>query len=264
MIQDGAVLGSRCKVGANVFIEKGARIGNHTTIKNNIAIFSGVVCEDDVFLKPNCVFTNVVNPRSFISRKDKFQKTRIKRGATIGANATIICGNTVGNYAMVGAGAVVTRNVGDYELVAGNPAKKIGYVCECGCRLPENMKCRECGKGYKLMNDKLVKANGAGGNSNRMKPRQCTCCIMDDSGDQTITFDKNGMCNYCTEALSVKNKVYLPNSKGQKLLHRIVRQMKADGAGKKYDCIMGLSGGWIRLILHILPGNAALGYWQSI
>jgi len=154
IIQDEAVIGNNCNIGANVFIEKGVRIGNGVKIKNNIAVYSGVVCEDDVFLGPNCVFTNVINPRSFISRKDEFKPTLVKKGATIGANATVVCGNTIGKYAMVGAGAVVTRNISDYELVVGNPAKRIGYVCKCGCRLRMDddltFHCDGCSKSYRL------------------------------------------------------------------------------------------------------------------
>lgn len=154
IIQDGAVIGENCGIGANVFIEKGVRLGNRVKVKNNIAIYTGVTCEDDVFLGPNCVFTNVINPRSFISRKSEFKPTAVKKGATIGANATIVCGNTIGKYAMVGAGAVVTKDVADYELVVGNPAKKIGYVCECGCRLDTDDEkkycCCNCKKTYRL------------------------------------------------------------------------------------------------------------------
>lgn len=154
IIQDGSVLGCDCNVGANVFIEKGVRIGNNVKIKNNISIYSGVICEDDVFLGPACVFTNVVNPRSFISRKNEFRQTCIKKGATIGANATVVCGHTIGSYAMVGAGSVVTKDLSDYELVTGNPAKRIGYVCQCGCRLETednvHFRCTSCSKKYEL------------------------------------------------------------------------------------------------------------------
>lgn len=148
IIQDDVVIGDNCNIGANVFIEKGVRIGNGVKIKNNIAIYSGVIIEDDVFLGPNCVFTNVINPRAFISRKHEFKSTVVKKGASIGANATIVCGNRVGRYAMVGAGCVVTHNIPDYTIVAGNPDKVLGNVCECGCRLNEKLKCNECGKEY--------------------------------------------------------------------------------------------------------------------
>ena len=148
IIQDDVVIGENCNIGANVFIEKGVRIGNGVKIKNNIAIYSGVVIEDDVFLGPNCVFTNVINPRAFISRKHEFRKTIVGKGATIGANATIICGHNIGEYAMVGAGAVVAHNVDAYNLVVGNPDKLFGYVCQCGCRLNDQLICTECGKEY--------------------------------------------------------------------------------------------------------------------
>lgn len=148
IIQDDVVIGENCNIGANVFIEKGVRIGNGVRIKNNIAIYSGVEVADDVFLGPNCVFTNVINPRAFISRKHEFRKTRVGKGATIGANATIICGHDIGEYAMIGAGTVVAHNVADYNLVVGNPDRLLGYVCRCGCRLNGELICTECGKAY--------------------------------------------------------------------------------------------------------------------
>lgn len=159
VIQDDVVIGSGCNIGLNVFIENGVRIGKGVKIKNNVSIYTGVVCEDDVFLGPNCVFTNVINPRSFINKKKEYKNTYIKRGATIGANATIVCGNEIGRFAMVGAGTVVTKDVSDYELVVGNPAKVIGYVCQCGCRL-EKLRdnifiCANCDKKYSL-NDKMI------------------------------------------------------------------------------------------------------------
>ncbi len=156
IIQDDVIIGENCNIGANVFIERGVRIGNGVKIKNSIAIYRGVEIADDVFLGPNCVFTNVINPRAFISRKHEFKKTRIGKGATIGANATIICGHDIGEFAMVGAGAVVAHNVADYNLVVGNPDRLLGYVCQCGCRLNENLICTECGKGYKTFNEKIV------------------------------------------------------------------------------------------------------------
>ena len=162
VIQPDVIVGDDCKIGANSFIENGVSIGNNVTIKNNVAIYTGVTIEDDVFLGPSCVFTNVINPRSFISRKHELRSTLIKRGATIGANATIICGHVVGRYAMVGAGSVVTKDVPDFALVVGNPARKVGYVCECGCRLVagDNAKkregnlmhyhCMDCGRTYDI------------------------------------------------------------------------------------------------------------------
>ncbi len=156
-IMNDVLIGKNCNIGMNVFIENGVKVGNNVTIKNNISLYSGVECEDDTFLGPNCVFTNVLNPRSFVSRKNEFKKTIIHKGATIGANATIVCGNEIGRYAMVGAGAVVTKNIEDYSLVVGNPAKKIGYVCECGEKLAMNdagiYSCKRCMKKYKSNKD---------------------------------------------------------------------------------------------------------------
>lgn len=152
-IMNNVQIGEHCNIGMNVFIENNVRIGNNVTIKNNISIYTGVECEDDTFLGPNCVFTNVLNPRSFVSRKNEFKKTIVHKGASIGANATIVCGNEIGRYAMVGAGAVVTKDVENYALVVGNPAKKIGYVCECGDRIYPNGNsiyvCSRCKKKYK-------------------------------------------------------------------------------------------------------------------
>lgn len=155
VIQNNASIGKKCSLGANVFVENGVVIGNGVKVKNNISLYYGVKCEDDVFLGPNCVFTNVLNPRSFISRKHEFKKTIIKRGATICANATIICGNIVNEYAMVGAGSVVTKEVPSYALVYGNPARIHGYVCKCGNRLNRDFICISCGKKYILNNGKV-------------------------------------------------------------------------------------------------------------
>lgn len=155
IVQEDVIIGKDCNIGANVFIEKGVRIGNGVRIKNNIAIYTGVTIEDDVFLGPNCVFTNVINPRAFISRKHEFKTTVVKKGATIGANATIVCGNTVGKYSMVGAGCVVAHDIQDYSLVVGNPDRVIGHVCLCGCRLDDDFKCVECGRKYKMIDNQL-------------------------------------------------------------------------------------------------------------
>ena len=148
IIQNGARIGDGCNIGANVYIESGVVVGNGVKIKNNVALYKGAIIEDDVFLGPNCVFTNVINPRSFIDRKHEFKETIVKKGATIGANATIICGNIVGEYAFVGAGAVVTKDVENYALVMGNPARKCGYVCKCGCKLDGSYFCDRCGTKY--------------------------------------------------------------------------------------------------------------------
>lgn len=157
-IMDGVTVGEDCNLGANVYIEEGVVIGNRVKIKNNIAIYSGVTCEDDVFLGPNCVFTNVINPRSFIERKSEFKPTFVKKGASIGANATILCGHSIGKYALVGAGAVVTRDVPDYGLVLGNPARLKGYVCKCGTTLKKKetiLICPICGNQYQLKETKI-------------------------------------------------------------------------------------------------------------
>jgi len=127
-IMTGAIIGENNNIGQNVVISPQVVLGNNVKVQNNVSIYTGVVCEDDVFLGPSCVFTNVINPRSFISRKDEFKKTLVKKGATIGANATIICGVTIGEYAMIGAGAVVTKDIPDYALIVGNPGKQIGWV----------------------------------------------------------------------------------------------------------------------------------------
>lgn len=131
-VMSGAVVGSRCNIGEHCFIESGVTLGDGVKVKNNVALYSGVVCEDDVFLGPNCVFTNVINPRSFVERKHEFRTTLIKKGATVGANATVVCGNTIGEYAMVGVGSVVTKDVPAYALMYGNPARIHGYVDKRG------------------------------------------------------------------------------------------------------------------------------------
>lgn len=158
-IMEDSKIGKNCNIGQNVVISSGVFIGNNVKIQNNVSVYTGVICEDDVFLGPSCVFTNVINPRSFIERKDEYRQTIIKKGASIGANATIVCGHNIGKYAFVGAGAVVTKDVPDYALVVGNPARIIGYVCECGNRLKKDnnqYKCSICNKEYKKVNDNLV------------------------------------------------------------------------------------------------------------
>ena len=134
-IMPGAIIGERCNLGQNVVVMRGTRLGNNVKVQNNVSIYEGVECEDDVFLGPSMVFTNVINPRSHVSRKHEYRRTVVRRGATIGANATILCGHELGEYSFVAAGAVVTRPVPAYALVAGVPARLIGWVCQCGERL---------------------------------------------------------------------------------------------------------------------------------
>ena len=162
-VMSGARIGESCNIGEHCFVEGGVTIGSHVTVKNNVALYDGAVVEDDVFLGPSCVFTNVVNPRAFVSRKKEFRPTIVRKGASIGANATLICGHTVGKYAFVGAGAVVSRDVPDYALVYGAPAKVHGYVCRCGCKLTFRedgaATCQECGNGYRLENGAVSESN---------------------------------------------------------------------------------------------------------
>ncbi len=134
-VMSGSKLGSGCNIGQNVVISPGCILGNNVKIQNNVSVYTGVVLEDDVFCGPSMVFTNVINPRSHVERKDEYKKTLVRKGATIGANATIVCGNTLGKFAFVGAGAVVTRDVPDYAVVYGSPAKVRGWVCSCGLML---------------------------------------------------------------------------------------------------------------------------------
>ena len=150
-VMSGAKIGENCIIGQNVFIGSGVILGNNIKVQNNVSIYDGVILEDDVFCGPSMVFTNVFNPRSFISRKKEFRKTLVKRGATIGANATIICGNTIGQYAFIGAGSVVTKDVPNYALVYGNPGKVMGWVCQCAEEIAfrsGKAVCKVCGKQY--------------------------------------------------------------------------------------------------------------------
>ena len=160
-IMKDAVLGNECNLGQNVVISPRVTLGNNVKVQNNVSIYTGVICEDDVFLGPSMVFTNIVNPRSAVVRKDKYVKTHVQKGASIGANATVVCGNTIGSFAMVGAGAVITKDVSPYALVVGNPARQIGWVSEYGHRLEfdESGKatCEESGQEYLLENDKVTK-----------------------------------------------------------------------------------------------------------
>ena len=148
-----AEIGENCSLGQNVYVGR-ARIGNNVKIQNNVSVYDAVVLEDDVFCGPSMVFTNVINPRSHIVRKHAYRQTLVKRGATIGANAVILCGHTIGTYAMIGAGAVVTKDVPDYALVAGNPARQMGWVCQCGERLKTaevETRCQACGLEYQVV-----------------------------------------------------------------------------------------------------------------
>jgi len=160
-IMNGCSIGKNCNIGQNVFVGTGVTLGNNVKVQNNVSIYTGVICEDDVFLGPSCVFTNVVNPRSAVVRKNEYQTTRVCKGATIGANATIVCGITVGEYAFVGAGTVVTKNVLPFALVVGNPSKQIGWMSAYGHRLQfdENgfAVCKESSKKYQLINNTVRK-----------------------------------------------------------------------------------------------------------
>lgn len=145
-------IGENCNIGQNVVVSPGVKLGNTVKIQNNVSVYTGVICEDGVFLGPSCVFTNVINPRSFIERKSEYKPTLLKKGASVGANATIVCGNTIGKYALIGAGSVVTKDVPDFALVAGNPGRVIGHICKCGVKLSFNSenaaKCECCGEVY--------------------------------------------------------------------------------------------------------------------
>jgi len=151
-VMPGAVIGERCSLGQNVVVMNGVRIGNNVKIQNNVSVYEGVELSDDVFCGPSMVFTNVINPRSHISRRNEYKRTLVGRGATIGANATVLCGLTLGDYAFVGAGSVITRDVPAYALMVGVPAKRVGWMCQCGERLPEKspVSCKSCGTQYRL------------------------------------------------------------------------------------------------------------------
>ena len=160
-IMSNSEIGENCNLGQNVVISPKVILGNNVKVQNNVSIYTGVICEDGVFLGPSMVFTNVINPRSAVVRRDEYQKTLVKKGASIGANATIVCGNNIGEYAFIGAGAVVTKEVLPYALVVGNPSKQIGWVSEYGHRLDfdENglATCNESGEMYKLEDNKVLK-----------------------------------------------------------------------------------------------------------
>jgi len=160
-IMNNAVIGKFCNLGQNVVVSPGVVLGNNVKVQNNVSIYTGVICEDDVFLGPSMVFTNIINPRSAIVRRDQYLETIVERGASIGANATIICGNHIGSFALIGAGSVVTKPVAPYSLMVGNPAKQIGWVSEYGHRLNFNENftaiCLESKEEYKLINNTVFK-----------------------------------------------------------------------------------------------------------
>jgi UDP-2-acetamido-3-amino-2,3-dideoxy-glucuronate N-acetyltransferase len=153
-VMSGAVIGERCNIGQNVVISPDVVLGNNVKVQNNVSIYTGVILEDDVFCGPSMVFTNVINPRSHVVRKHEYQQTRVGRGASLGANCTVVCGHDIGKYAFVGAGAVVTRPIPDYALVVGNPGRITGWVCQCGVKLaagaapPLAATCAACGTRY--------------------------------------------------------------------------------------------------------------------
>ncbi|PCH52015.1 MAG: N-acetyltransferase [Flavobacteriaceae bacterium] len=160
-VMPNSKMGENCNIGQNVVISPEVVLGKNVKVQNNVSIYSGVICEDDVFLGPSMVFTNVINPRSAIVRRGEYLKTLVKKGASIGANATIVCGNDIGEYAFIGAGAVVTKKVLPYALVVGNPSKQIGWISEFGHRLEFDKKgfstCLESGEKYQLKDDKVEK-----------------------------------------------------------------------------------------------------------
>jgi UDP-2-acetamido-3-amino-2,3-dideoxy-glucuronate N-acetyltransferase len=160
-IMSGCKIGKRCNIGQNVVVSPDVVLGDNVKVQNNVSIYTGVICEDDVFLGPSMVFTNVINPRSAIARKDEYRKTIVCKGASIGANATVVCGNEIGQYAMIGAGAVITKEVPAYALVYGNPARQNGWVSEYGHKLnfdSEGMAiCPESGEKYELLNNEVSK-----------------------------------------------------------------------------------------------------------
>jgi|TARA_B110000967_G_scaffold183932_1_gene202969 UDP-2-acetamido-3-amino-2,3-dideoxy-glucuronate N-acetyltransferase len=161
-IMPTAILGERCNLGQNVVVSPGVVLGNNVKVQNNVSIYSGVICEDDVFLGPSMVFTNILNPRSAVVRRDQYVETRVEKGASIGANATIVCGNIIGRFALIGAGSVVTKPVPAYALIVGNPGKQIGWVSEYGHRLhfDENKEaiCPESNETYHVKNNLVSKA----------------------------------------------------------------------------------------------------------
>ena len=162
-IMKNCEIGKNCNIGQNVFISSNVKIGDNVKIQNNVSIYTGVICEDNVFLGPSMVFTNVINPRSHINRRKEYMKTIVKKGSSIGANATIICGNNIGKFSLIGAGSVVTKDVPNYALMVGNPAKQIGWISESGTKLELDKNnfatCKVSNKKFQLKNNKLVKLN---------------------------------------------------------------------------------------------------------
>jgi len=160
-VMTNSKIGVNCNIGQNVVVSPDVVLGNNVKVQNNVSIYTGVICEDDVFLGPSMVFTNIINPRSAVIRKDEYKQTLVKKGASIGANATVICGNEIGEFALIGAGAVVTKQVLPYALVVGNPSKQIGWVSEYGHRLNFDKNglatCVESGENYQLSNNKVVR-----------------------------------------------------------------------------------------------------------
>ena len=160
-IMPNCEIGLKCNIGQNVVVSPDVKLGNNVKVQNNVSIYSGVICEDDVFLGPSMVFTNVTNPRSGVNRRGQYAKTTVKRGASIGANATIVCGHDIGEFAFIGAGAVVTKNILPYALVVGNPARQIAWMSEYGHRLEFDEEgfaiCPESKSRYELINNKVVK-----------------------------------------------------------------------------------------------------------
>lgn len=161
-IMSDCKIGEYCNIGQNVVISPKVILGKNVKVQNNVSIYTGVTCENDVFLGPSCVFTNVTNPRSAVNRRGQYSKTLVGKGATIGANATIVCGHDIGQFAFIGAGAVVTKTVNDYALMVGNPARQIGWMSEFGCRLEFNSEnvayCPESSEKYKIENNKVTKS----------------------------------------------------------------------------------------------------------
>ena len=157
----GCSLGENCNIGQNVVVSPDVTLGNNVKVQNNVSLYTGVICDDDVFLGPSMVFTNVMNPRSAINRRGQYEQTHVGKGATIGANATIVCGNDIGEYSFIGAGAVITRTVLPYALMIGNPAKHVGWMSEYGHRLDfdqeGNATCKESEQAYKLVDGRVVK-----------------------------------------------------------------------------------------------------------